>query len=263
MALIVARNFAKMKRTGKRIVALTAYDASFAQLVAASGTDTVLVGDSLGMVIHGAPRTHGVSLADIIYHVRCVTRGAPDLHVMADLPFGSYETGPEQAFRSAVKLIAAGAHMVKLEGEAALAPTVAYLVERGIPVCGHVGLLPQSALASGWKVQGKDGVAAQRIKDAAIAVSEAGATLVVLELIPAKLAATITTTIAAATIGIGAGRDCDGQILVLYDAIGVFPRPPSFSKNFLAAGGSIGNALSSYVTAVREGRFPEDDNIPT
>lgn len=260
--MATARQFRSMKKTGERIAALTAYDASFARLVHEADVDTVLVGDSLGMVIHGEDRTHGVTVADITYHTRCVRRGAPELHIIGDLPFGSYEIGPEQAFAASTQLIAAGAHMVKLEGGANVAPTVAYLVARGIPVCGHIGLMPQAALATGYAVQGKSKSAVQRILADAQALDAAGATLLVLECIPATLAKQVTAACQAATIGIGAGRDCDGQILVLHDMLGVFPKPPSFSHNFMPEGKSVAGALQAYVKAVKQGKFPQDRHIP-
>lgn len=256
-----AKRFRSMKKKGQRIAALTAYDASFAKVVAEAGVDTVLIGDSLGMVIHGESNTHGVTVADICYHVKCVKRGAPELHIIADLPFGSYENSPAQAFTTAAKLIAAGGQMVKLEGGQDFAATVAYLVARGIPVCGHVGLLPQSALATGYGVQGKSTASEQRILADAQAISNAGASLLVLEAIPAKIAAKITQAETAATIGIGAGRDCDGQILVLHDVIGVFAKPPPFARNFLPEGKSISGAIKAYVKAVKSGKFPENKYI--
>ena len=256
--------FAKMKVAGEKIAALTAYEASLAGVIAQAGCDTALVGDSLGMVIQGHRNTRAVTLADVCYHVSCVVRGSTKLHVMADLPFSSYENSPVQAFTSAAALVAAGAHMVKLEGGQNMAATVAYLVARGIPVCGHVGLLPQSSLGSGMRVHGKDATEADRILADAQAISAAGATLLVLEMIPAKLASEITANVAAATIGIGAGRDCDGQILVLHDVLGIYPKAPSFTKDFLNVdrSGSILGTLRSYVTAVKDQSFPGDSHIP-
>ena len=255
-----AASFARMKAKAEKIAALTAYDASFAAAVHEAGCDTALVGDSLGMVVQGRRTTHAVTPRDIAYHVRCVTQGAPQLHVMADLPFGSYENGPEQAFATASKLLAAGAHMVKLEGGKEVAETIGYLVSRGVPVCAHVGLLPQSALTSGLKVQGADEAGAERILEDARAVSEAGAALIVLEMIPAALARKISAEVASATIGIGAGPGCDGQILVLHDVLGVFPDAPSFAKDFMAEEGSVLAALRGYVKAVREHRFPGEEH---
>ena len=253
-------SFAKMKATGRKIAALTAYDATFAAALHEAGCDTALVGDSLGMVIQGRSTTHSVSLEDVIYHLKCARRGAPELHLMADLPFGSFENGEKQAFESAARLFAAGAQMVKIEGGGEVAGTIEYLVSRGLPVCGHVGLLPQKAHASGLRVQGKKQEDANLIFNDAKKVSEAGASLVVLEMIPAQLAKKITAEISAATIGIGAGKNCDGQILVLHDVLGVFPKAPTFAKDFLADSGSISHALRAYVDAVRKGGFPSKEH---
>ncbi|MBF2735957.1 MAG: 3-methyl-2-oxobutanoate hydroxymethyltransferase [Betaproteobacteria bacterium AqS2] len=255
-------SFRAAKRKGEKLATLTAYDSSFAQAAARAGCDSVLVGDSLGMVIQGQRGTTGVTVDDVAYHVRCVAAGAPDLHVMADLPFGSFEAGPAAAFKSAARLVAAGAHMVKVEGGAALARTVGRLVERGVPVCGHVGLLPQSANATGFRVQGKDRESRARILADAKAISDAGAALLVLEMIPAELAAEITAEVAASTIGIGAGASCDGQILVLQDLLGLYPNPPRFAKNFLRGKGDIDAALAAYVADVRAGRFPDAAHTP-
>lgn len=255
-------SFRAAKRQGSKLAALTAYDASCAQAVEAAGCDTILVGDSLGMVIQGGRGTHGVSVEDVAYHVRCVAAGAPATHIMADLPFGSFEASPAAAFKSAAKMLAAGAHMVKVEGGASMARTIAKLVERGIPVCGHVGLMPQSSHATGLRVQGKGAKAQERIMHDAEAVSEAGASLLVLEMIPDTLARAITERVKAATIGIGAGRGCDGQILVLHDVLGIYPQPPRFAKNFLRGRDSIQAALAAYVEEVRSGTFPGDEHIP-
>ena len=254
--------FGKLKAAGKRIAALTAYDASFAALLAQAGCDTVLVGDSLGMVMQGHTRTQGVRLDDIAYHVACVARGAPDLHIIADMPFGSYENSPEQAFASAAQLICAGATMVKLEGGASFASTIAHLTTRSVPVCAHVGLLPQSSLATGFAMQGRDPASADAVLADALAICEAGATLIVIENVPANLAKRITEAVSCTTIGIGAGRDCDGQILVLYDVLGIYPRSPKFSKNFLTGEASILDALRAYVRQVKDGTFPGDEHIP-
>ena len=251
-----------MKKGGQKIAALTAYDASFATLLSNAGVDTVLVGDSLGMVIQGRSTTHGVTIDDIARHVKWVRRGAPDLHIIADLPFGSFETGKQQAFATAARMLAAGAQMVKIEGGASAAPTIAYLVERGVPVCGHVGLLPQSSHSTGMRVQGKSEKAAKRILNDAKEVSDAGASLMVLEMIPQELAGNITRQVASATLGIGAGALCDGQILVLYDVIGLYPKPPAFAKNFLTGTGSLDKAVKAYVDSVRSGDFPQAESTP-
>ena len=252
----------KMKRANIKIAALTGYDASFARLLDEAGCDFILIGDSLGMVIQGGPSTHAVTVAEICYHVRCCRAGAPNALLAADLPFGSFELGPKQAFKTAATLIAAGAKMIKIEGGEKYAGTVAMLVERGIPVCGHVGLQPQAAIASGFSLKGRSANAAARIMADARAIADAGACMIVLEMIKAALASEITKEIKAATIGIGAGPGCDGQILVLHDLLGVFPNPPSFAKNFLADASSIQAAVRSYVAAVKDGSFPGSEHIP-
>ncbi len=254
----------RKRAAGKRLAALTAYDATFARVFAEAGCDFLLVGDSLGMVVHGADNTLAVSVEDIAYHVRCCRTGAADALVVADLPMGSYEASPAAGFASACRLLAAGAGMVKLEGGAAYAKTVRFLVDRGVPVCAHVGLLPQAALLTGFRMQGRKGADADRISADAEALSEAGASLMVLEMIPAALAGKITKALEGRTltIGIGAGRDCDGQILVMHDMLGIFPKPPKFAKDFLAEAGSIRAAAEAYVAAVASGDFPGDANIP-
>lgn len=248
----------KMKQAGQRIVALTAYDYSFARLLDAAGVDVVLVGDSLGNVIQGHATTLPVTLDDMVYHTLCVARGTERALLMADLPFLSYHESPVQALRSAGRLMKEGrAHIVKLEGGAAMAPTVQFLVERGVPVCGHLGLTPQSVhQLGGYKVQGRGEVAAQRLLDDALALQQAGAAALVLEAVPRALAARVTRELAIPTIGIGAGADCDGQVLVLQDALGMNPTPPRFVRNFMAGQGDIQAAIAAYVRAVRDGSFP-------
>ncbi len=248
----------KMAGAGEKIAALTCYDASFATLLENAGVDVLLVGDSLGMVLQGEETTLPVSMDDMVYHTRCVARGAKQAFIVADLPFGSYQQSPQQALANAARLMAAGAHMVKLEGGAAMAETVAFLVERGIPVCGHVGLTPQSVhQLGGYRVQGKTDEAAQRLLRDAEALQQAGAGLLVLEAIPAGLARQVTAELAIPTIGIGAGPDCSGQVLVLYDMLGIYPgKPPKFARNFLDGGGSVQAAAAQYVQAVKNGEFP-------
>jgi len=247
----------KRARDGEKIAVLTCYDASFATLLENSGVDVLLVGDSLGMVVRGEETTLPVSMDEMVYHTRCVARGAKKAFVIADMPFGSYQQGPARAFANAAKLMAAGAQMVKLEGGAVMAKTVDFLVERGIPVCGHVGLTPQSVhQLGGYKVQGKSDAAAQKLIDDALALQQAGAGLLVLEAIPAVLAQQVTQQLTMPTIGIGAGPDCSGQVLVLYDLLGLVPRAPKFSKNFLAGTDSIEAAARAYVAAVKNGSFP-------
>jgi len=248
----------KMTAAGEKIAVLTCYDASFAALLDSAGVEVLLVGDSLGMVVQGEKTTLPVSMDDMLYHTRCVTRGAATAFIVADMPFGSYQQSPQQAFANAARLMAAGAHMVKLEGGAAMVETTAFLVERGIPVCGHIGLTPQSVhQLGGYRVQGKTDHAAKKLLEDALALQHAGAGMLVLEAIPATLAKEATTRLAIPTIGIGAGADCSGQVLVLYDLLGVYPgKPPKFSKNFLAGAGSARAAVEGYVRAVKSEEFP-------
>ncbi|MFP6558948.1 3-methyl-2-oxobutanoate hydroxymethyltransferase [Paraburkholderia sp. B3] len=250
-----------MRENGEKIAMLTCYDASFAAMLDRCNVDAILVGDSLGNVCQGHATTLPVTVEQMIYHTECVARGIRSTFVVADLPFSSYAT-PDDAFRNAARLMQAGAHMVKLEGGAWLAPTVAFLVERGIPVCAHIGLTPQSVHAlGGFRVQGKtDGAARQLIEDA-LALEAAGCALLVMEAIPAALADDVTQRVAIPTIGIGAGPGCSGQVLVLYDAIGVFPgRKAKFVKNFMEARNSIDEAIASYVDEVKSGAFPAPEH---
>ncbi|MDR2837936.1 MAG: 3-methyl-2-oxobutanoate hydroxymethyltransferase, partial [Azonexus sp.] len=222
------------------------------------GVDTLLIGDSLGNVIQGHDSTLPVTVADIAYHTAAVKRGSDRPLIIADMPFGSYQESPPQAFRNAAALMAAGAQMVKLEGGRDMAATVEFLVRRGIPVCGHLGLTPQSVhVLGGYKVQGKTEAAAQRLKDDALTLQQAGATMLVLEAIPATLAAEVTAALAIITIGIGAGRDCSGQVMVLHDAFDIPPgKKARFVRNFMADGGSIFDAASRAVAAVKDGSYP-------
>jgi len=246
-----------MHGNDEKIAVLTCYDASFARVLDAAGVDVLLVGDSLGMVVQGHATTLPVKLAEMAYHTRCVAAGTERAFIVADLPFGSYQPSPERAFAAAARLMAAGAHMVKLEGGAVMADTVAFLTRRGIPVCAHLGLLPQSVnQLGGYRVQGReDAAAAQLIADAR-ALEAAGAGLLVLEMVPAALAKAVTGALTIPTIGIGAGADCSGQVLVLYDMLGLYPRAPRFSKNFLAGSDGIEAAVRAYVAAVKDGSFP-------
>jgi len=248
----------KMAGSGEKIAVLTCYDASFAAQLDDAGVEVLLVGDSLGMVVQGEKSTLPVSLADMVYHTRCVARGAKQAFIVADLPFGSYQQSPQQAFASAAQLMAAGAHMVKLEGGAAMVETTAFLVERGIPVCCHIGLTPQSVhQLGGYRVQGKTDHAAKKLLEDALALQQAGAGMLVLEAIPATLAKQVTMRLAIPTVGIGAGPDCSGQVLVLYDLLGIYPgKPPKFAKDFLAGAGSIREAVAGYIKAVKGGEFP-------
>ena len=248
----------KLRRDGRKIAMLTGYDASFATLLENAGVESILVGDSLGNVLQGHDTTLPVTLADMVYHVACVARGAKRAFLIADLSFGSYQENPEQAFRSSAQLMAAGAHMVKIEGGAAFAPTTEFLVRRGIPVCAHIGLTPQSVhQLGGFRVQGKTADAAKQLLEDALALERSGAGLIVLEAIPATLAAEVTASLSIPTIGIGAGRDCSGQVLVLYDLLGVFPgRKAKFVRNFMDGATSIQQAVENYVRAVKDGSFP-------
>ncbi len=246
-----------MRERGEKIAVLTAYDASFARLMDEAGVDIVLVGDSLGMVVQGHTSTLPVKLSEMSYHTRCVSRGVKRAFIVADLPFATYQQSPQQAYASAARLMAAGAHMVKLEGGAVMAETIAFLTSRGIPVCAHLGLLPQSVnQLGGYRVQGRDDAAARQLLDDARAIEAAGAGLVVLEAIPAALAGELTRTIAIPTIGIGAGVDCSGQVMVMYDMLGLYPHAPRFSKNFMDGAGSVAAAFIAYVQAVKSGAFP-------
>jgi 3-methyl-2-oxobutanoate hydroxymethyltransferase len=248
----------QMAGRGEKIAVLTAYDASFAQLCEQAGVEALLVGDSLGMVLQGASSTLAVTLHDMQYHTRCVAKGAQSAYIVTDMPFGSYQQSPEQAFRNASRLMAAGAHMVKLEGGTVMSETVRFLVERGIPVCGHLGLTPQSVhQLGGYRVQGKDEAQAQQLIADAQALADAGAGMLVLEMVPAALAKAITDSVRIPTIGIGAGVDCSGQVLVLHDMLGIYPgKSPRFVRNFMHGASSIPQALEHYVKAVKDKTFP-------
>ena len=249
-------------RDGEKLAVLTAYDASFAALLETCGIDALLVGDSLGMVLQGQRSTLPVRLADMVYHTASVARGAPASFIIADLPFGSYQTSPAQAFEAAAQLMAAGAHCVKLEGGAVMVDTVAFLTARGVPVCGHLGLLPQSVnTLGGYKVQGKSDAAAKLLIADALALQHAGVGMLVLEAIPAVLGTEVTQALHIPTIGIGAGADCSGQVLVLHDMLGITPgKPPRFVRNFMMGADSVQAAVSAYVKAVKSGEFPAPEH---
>lgn len=252
----------KMKASGEKIASLTCYDASFAVLIDASDTDVVLVGDSLGMVIQGEESTLPVTMEQMEYHTHIVARGAKKALVLADMSFGSYQEGPQQAFRNAARLMAAGAHMVKIEGGATMVETTRFLVDRGIPVCAHIGLTPQSVnTLGGYKVQGKGDEAAQQLMAEALALQAAGAGMVLMEMVPAKLAAEVTAALKVPTIGIGAGVGTSGQVLVVYDMLGVYPgKKARFVRNFMNGSGSILAAIEAYVAAVKNQSFPADEH---
>ena len=248
-----------MKARGEKIAVLTSYDASFTRQAEDAGVDVLLVGDSLGMVVQGHESTLPVTLDEMVYHTANVVRASRRALIVADLPFMSHND-PQQALASAGALMKqGGAHMVKLEGGAPQLAIVRALTERGVPVCGHLGLLPQSVhRLGGYRVQGKDRDSATRILEDACALAEAGAQLLVLECVPALLAAEISRAVSIPVIGIGAGVDTDGQVLVLYDMLGITPgKRPKFSKDFLADAGSIPAALAAYVQAVKDGSFPD------
>jgi 3-methyl-2-oxobutanoate hydroxymethyltransferase len=246
-----------MREVGDKITMLTCYDASFAALLDRAGVDTVLIGDSLGNVLQGHATTLPVSLDDVAYHTACVARGNRLALVVADLPFGTYGT-PAEAFANSVKLMKAGAQMVKLEGGEWLADTVRFLVERSIPVCAHVGLTPQSVHAfGGFKVQGKTEEGASQLLRDSLGMQTAGAQLIVMEAIPTLLASEVTKQLRIPTIGIGAGLDCSGQVLVLHDMLGIFPgKRPRFVKDFMHGQPGILAAVEAYVRAVKDGAFP-------
>lgn len=254
-----------MHARGEKIAMLTAYDATFAAIADAAGVDCLLVGDSLGMVCQGLDNTVGVTLEAMRYHTECVARGLRRTQgaawLIADLPFGSYQASPEQALRSATVLMQAGAHMVKLEGGGWTTETVRFLGERGIPVCAHLGLTPQTVHAlGGYRVQGKGDEAAALLRSHAHALEDAGADMLVLEMVPAALAAELTGALRrCATIGIGAGRGTAGQVLVMHDMLGIhLGKPPKFVRDFMADAASIAEAMAAYVRAVKDGSFPDD-----
>lgn len=255
-------DLAKMRATGEKIAMLTCYDASFALQCENAGVDVLLIGDSLGMVVQGHDSTLPVTNADIAYHTRAVVRGSKRPLVLADMPFGSFQESPQLAYRNAVELMQAGAQMVKLEGGTEMAETTHFLTQRGIPVCAHVGLTPQSVhQLGGYRVQGKDETGAAKLMADAIAQQDAGATLIVLEAIPSPLAAEVTKQLSIPTIGIGAGKECSGQVLVLQDMLDISPgKKARFVKNFMAGQSSIAGAIAAYVAAVRDGSFPAPEH---
>jgi 3-methyl-2-oxobutanoate hydroxymethyltransferase len=247
-----------LREKGEKIAVLTCYDASFAALLEANGVDMLLVGDSLGMVLQGHETTLPVSMDDMAYHTACVARGAQQAFIMADMPFGTFQVSPEKTFKHAARLMAAGAQMVKIEGGAVMAETIAFLTWRGIPVCAHIGLTPQSVhQLGGYRVQGKSGADAQRLLQDAAALEQAGAGMLVLEAVPALLAEEITANVSIPTIGIGAGAGCSGQVLVLHDMLNIYPgKKPRFVKNYMQGAASIADAVASYVAEVKSGAFP-------
>jgi len=247
-----------MRNQGEKIAVLTCYDASFATLLEANGVDVLLVGDSLGMVIQGRETTLPVTIEQMAYHTACVASGAQQAFVITDMPFGTSQFSARETFSHAVQLMQAGAEMVKLEGGAEMAETVSFLTSRGIPVCAHIGLTPQSVhQLGGYKVQGRGDAAAQKLLHDAQALQDAGASMIVLETIPAALGAEVTAQLTIPTIGIGAGAGCSGQVLVLHDMLGIYPgKKARFVKDFMPGATSIGQAVANYVVEVKSGVFP-------
>lgn len=257
MNKVTINTLKEMKKKGEKIACLTAYDAAFSKLLDQVNVDVMLVGDSLGMVLHGEETTLKVTMNDMIYHSRLVKSASKHALVVSDMPFMSYAT-PAQALGNAARLIReGGAEVVKFEGGAPFADTVSYLNEHDIPVCAHLGLTPQSVhKLGGYHVQGREKDVADRILGDAKLLTEAGAAMLVLECVPHQLAAEITRAVAIPVIGIGAGAQCDGQVLVLYDILGITDRKLRFSKNFLDSSSSITEAIANYVSAVKNGEFP-------
>ena len=261
---VTLRDVQAMKARGERIVMLTAYDHPSARLADAAGIPLLLVGDSLGMVVHGHGTTLPVTLDDMVRHAAAVVRGARQALVIVDLPFLTYASEAD-AVASARRLMQeAGVHAVKLEGGAAVIPIVRRLVELGVPVMGHLGFTPQAQHQLGLRVQGKDAAGARRLIEDALALEAAGAFAVVLELVPGPLAKAVTERLSIPTIGIGAGPDCDGQVQVWHDVLGLFDgKPPRHAKRFAEIGDAIGKALADYAAEVRDGRFPTAANGST
>ena len=255
----------EMRDRGEKITMLTAYDATFAAVADAAGVECILVGDSLGMVCQGLSSTAGVTLETMVYHTESVVRGLRRVQgtawVIGDLPFGSYHESREQATRSAAQLLHAGAHMIKLEGGGWTTETVRFLVERGVPVCAHLGLTPQTVHSlGGYRVQGRDDAAARALRTQSKELQDAGATMLVLEMVPAALSAEITAALPTChTIGIGAGKGTAGQVLVMHDMLGInLGKNPKFVRNFMDGADSVRDAMAAYVRAVKDGSFPDD-----
>lgn len=257
MKKISVASLLKMKQEKEKIAAITAYDASFAKLFDEQGVEVILIGDSLGMVLQGADDTLGVTVKDISYHTKCVKSSVQRAFVVADMPFMSYST-PQETYENAAILMRAGASMVKLEGGEWLLDTIKGLVERSVPVCGHLGLTPQSVhVLGGFKVQGRESNQAEKLIRAAKALEQAGIQLLVLECVPTSLAAMVSEALTIPVIGIGAGVQTDGQILVMHDMLGISANyMPKFSKNYLNTSDSISEAVLAYVSEVKTGHFP-------
>ncbi|MCM2566702.1 MULTISPECIES: 3-methyl-2-oxobutanoate hydroxymethyltransferase [Janthinobacterium] len=254
---VTIHTLATLRAAGEKITMLTCYDASFASLMDRCGVEILLIGDSLGMVCNGHSSTLPVTVAELAYHTASVARGSKSAMILADLPFGAYGT-PETAYANAVILMQAGAHMIKIEGGAWLAEIVRFLTERGIPICAHIGLTPQFVhQLGGYKVQGKSTESATELKNDALTLQNAGAAIVLMEAMPSQLGKEVTEMLTIPTIGIGAGPDCSGQVLVMHDMLGVFPgRKARFVRNFMEGAASIDDAVIGYVKAVKDGSFP-------
>ena len=255
---ITLNTLQKMAQEGNRIAMLTCYDASFAAVLEDAGVDSLLIGDSLGNVLQGHESTLPVTLRDMVYHTGCVARGSKRAFIVADMSFGTFQVSPEETLRNAAELMSAGAHMVKIEGGRPMLDTIEFLTDRGIPVCGHLGLTPQSVHAlGGYRVQGRGEDAGQQLLKEAKQLEQAGAGMIVLEAIPAALARDVTGAITVPTIGIGAGPDCSGQVLVLHDMLDVYPgKKAKFVKNYMRPAGSIQGAVELYVKEVKARTFP-------
>ncbi len=251
----------KLQKAGEKFVTVALYDAPMAAMAEKSGVEVVLVGDSLGMTVLGYDSTIPVTMEQMIYHIEAVARGNKKSLIMGDLPFMTYAT-PDNALENAARVMRAGAHMVKIEGGQWLAETVGMLSDRGIPVCAHIGLTPQSVNKfGGFRVQGRTPEQAEALMQDALALEKAGADILLLECVPEGLAAEITQKLNIPTIGIGAGKYTDAQVLVINDILGLTPQPPKFSKNFLVETKDIPSALEKYVGDVKSGIFPGEDNI--
>ncbi len=260
MRVITVSTLQSLKENQEKFTCIAAYDASFAQMISDAGVESILVGDSLGMVLQGHDSTIPVTITDMIYHTSCVKRSNPNSLIIADMPFMTYGSTSD-ALKNARLLMQAGAHVVKLEGSGWLCETIKQLNRCGIPSCIHMGLTPQSVNKfGGYKVQGRQPDEARTMIEDALMVQEAGAAMLLLECVPAPLASTITETLVIPVIGIGAGSDTDGQVLVLYDMLGITPRAPKFSKNFLLGSADIAAALRVYVAEVKGGIFPAPEH---
>jgi len=263
MGKVTISTLQRKKAAGEKFVCITAYDATFARIISEVGAETILVGDSLGMVLQGHDSTIPVTMDDMSYHTECVCRAAPDSLVIADLPFMTYTT-PQQAMANATRLMQAGAQMVKMEGGTWLSDAISMLVERGIPVCAHLGLTPQSVNTfGGFKVQGRTPKEAKSILADAVEIKDAGASLLVLECVPAHLAADISRKLDIPVIGIGAGAGTDAQVLVMHDLLGLSDHTARFVRNFMEGQTTIQGALRAFVDAVKAGDYPREEHTYT